>query len=111
MKIKKKVMLLSSYDFYKFCHSYQVQLGEWSSLENFEVLVIRNKILGIGSKSTIYELIVIRVFGNQAKTEMWVNKGDIPSVQNKQNDIFCDAGCGLLLDDFLVFFKNLVGNA
>ena len=41
------------------------------------MLVIRDKVLGIGSKSTIYELIVIRVFGNQAKTEMWVNKGDI----------------------------------
>ena len=49
-------------------------------MKNLEMLIICNKVLGIGCKSTVNKLIVIWVFGYQAKTEMWVYKGDISSV-------------------------------
>lgn len=44
------------------------------------MFIIGNQIFCIGSKSTVYKLIVIGVFGYQTKAEMWVNKGDILSI-------------------------------
>ena len=32
-------------------------------------------------------------------------------VENKQYDVFCNMGCRLLLYNFLIFLKNLIGDA
>ena len=73
------------------------------------MFVIGNKVLCIGSKGAIDKFVVIRVFRDKSKTEMWVNKCDIFPVQNKQYDVLGNAGCRLLLNNLMIFFQYLIG--
>ena len=42
---------------------------------------------------------------------MWIYKGNISPIQDKQYDILSNTGCRLLFYNLLVFLKYFVGDA
>lgn len=108
---KDESCILLRQPLHEVSHGKHIDIGEWRPTQSIEMRIFGHYDVSAGGKSAIDELVVVRVGCNHAQAEMRVYVANIALVEDEQDDILRNLGCGLHLDNLLILFKDFVGHA
>lgn len=84
---------------------------ERNQSQHIVMLVVSDYIVGVGNNGTINKFMIIRVGSNEPKMIVRRYQFNILAFDYSVKNILCCVFTSKPLEDFCIFFQNLIGNA